>query len=296
MTAIPSPPVHHPSIGTTPPAFLLEPEGDRQRYVRSPVYVLRVILGVVLVLVGFGVTILFENALIGLFTDTISMVESWPEWVEDLPVIALAALAATIAAGVNLWLITTRHWRRLAIINGAAFLAIGLTLIATKLVPDVATSDVLAMGFEDDNPERRLSLFLPALLAVVTVGIPWIRRTLRPWVIAGTVVYGLALVFFVVSPPLLIVVDIGVGVFVGAVLGLAFKTPNLAPTRSELATTLTNAGLPVVSLDRANVDARGSAPWFAETADGDRVFVKVLGSEHRAADLLYRIYRWLRFR
>ena len=46
MTAIPSPPVHHPSIGTTPPAFLLEPEGDRQRYVRSPVYVLRVILHV----------------------------------------------------------------------------------------------------------------------------------------------------------------------------------------------------------------------------------------------------------
>jgi hypothetical protein len=37
------------------------------RYVRSPVYALRVVLGAVLLGFGLLVTVLFENALIGLF-------------------------------------------------------------------------------------------------------------------------------------------------------------------------------------------------------------------------------------
>jgi glycosyltransferase 2 family protein len=43
-------------------------------------------------------------------------------------------------------------------------------------------------------------------------------------------------------------------------------------------------------------DARGSRPFFGTTAGGDSVFVKVLGREERSSDLLFRFYRWLRFR
>ena len=37
-------------------------------------------------------------------------------------------------------------------------------------------------------------------------------------------------------------------------------------------------------------------PGLGRTADGGTVFVKVLSADHRAADLMYRVYRWLRFR
>ena len=78
MTSIQRPTVRHSSIGTTPAAHVLAEEPGRPRYIRSPVYALRAAAGAVLMVVGFVVTVLFENALIGLFTDTTSMVESWP--------------------------------------------------------------------------------------------------------------------------------------------------------------------------------------------------------------------------
>ena len=48
--------------------------------------------------------------------------------------------------------------------------------------------------------------------------------------------------------------------------------------------------------DRASVDARGSAPYFATMADGGQLFVKVLGEAERAADLMFRAYRFLRLK
>ncbi len=266
------------------------------RYVRSPVYVLRLVLGAVLLAFGFVVTVLFENALIGLFSDSRDMVASWPEWVEELPVIVLAASAAVIGIGVNFWLVATRRWRRLGVINFAALSALLAHEAATDVALTLATSNVLEQALALDSPGLALGRFFPTLIAVVTVSLPWIRRRLRPWAVVGFAAYGLALAFFAVSPPLLLVLDVGLGILVGAATGLIFKTPNMAPTRDELAAALSQCGVEVVELVPAAVDARGSSPWFATTADGQRLFVKVLGSGHRAADLLFRLYRWLRFR
>jgi undecaprenyl-diphosphatase len=44
------------------------------------------------------------------------------------------------------------------------------------------------------------------------------------------------------------------------------------------------------------VDARGSAPYFATTLAGQRLFVKVMGAGERSADLLFRVYRRVRYR
>ena len=46
----------------------------------------------------------------------------------------------------------------------------------------------------------------------------------------------------------------------------------------------------------AKVDARGSTPYFATLDDGTGLFAKVLGSQERAADLLFRVYRFLRLK
>lgn len=86
------------------------------------------------------------------------------------------------------------------------------------------------------------------------------------------------------------------GTAIGSAVLLAFGRPSTRARAEAVARALTSSGIPVVSIDRASVDARGSVPWFARTADGSELFVKVLGSDQRAADLLFRIYRMLRLR
>lgn len=266
------------------------------RYVRSPVYVLRALLGAVLLAGGFIATVLFENALIGLFKDSSDMVASWPDWIEDLPVAVLAVAAATLGIGINLWLIATRRWRRLVVINVAAVASLLAHEAATELALTLATSNVLEEALALDTPGAALGRFFPTLIAVVTIALPWVQRRLRLWAAAGTALYGLALAFFAVSPPLLLVLDVGLGILIGAAMGLAFKTPNMAPTHADLTAALDQCGVEALELAPAAVDARGSSPWFATTSDGQRLFIKVLSSSHRAADLLYRLYRWVRYR
>ena len=54
---------------------------------------------------------------------------------------------------------------------------------------------------------------------------------------------------------------------------------------------LADVGVPLVRLEQASVDARGSTPYFAVDAAGTRLFVKTLGDDERSADRLFRLYR-----
>ena len=44
------------------------------------------------------------------------------------------------------------------------------------------------------------------------------------------------------------------------------------------------------------MDARSSTPYFADADDGRSLFIKVLGRDERSADLMFRIYRFLRLK
>src|SRR5262249_62034942 len=59
---------------------------------------------------------------------------------------------------------------------------------------------------------------------------------------------------------------------------------------------LGSAGLPVSLVAPAAVPAKGSRPFTAVAEDGTHLFIKVLGSDQRDADLLYRGYRFVRLR
>ena len=49
-------------------------------------------------------------------------------------------------------------------------------------------------------------------------------------------------------------------------------------------------------VEPAQAEAKGSRPFVAVTSDGQRLFIKALGSDQRDADLLYRAYRFARLR
>ena len=93
-----------------------------------------------------------------------------------------------------------------------------------------------------------------------------------------------------------LVLALATGVTAGAAVLVTLGVPDRRIGPAGIAAALRHAGLPVESVRPAEVEARGSRPFAAVTADGRRLFVKALGSDQRDADLLYRAYRAVRLR
>ena len=96
--------------------------------------------------------------------------------------------------------------------------------------------------------------------------------------------------------PLDIVLAIGAGIVGGASILLIFGAPNKRPRGPAVVAAMARAGVPLARLSRAGVDARSSTPYFAGADDGRELFIKVLGRDERSADLMFRIYRFLRLK
>jgi undecaprenyl-diphosphatase len=82
----------------------------------------------------------------------------------------------------------------------------------------------------------------------------------------------------------------------GAAAIVALGAPTRRPTAQQVMDGLAAVGVPLASLEKAGVDARGSTPYFGTEAGGRRLFVKALGADERSADLMFRTYRRLQRR
>ena len=121
----------------------------------------------------------------------------------------------------------------------------------------------------------------------------------RRWRRAGAVLLAVVTLLRLLVPitlPATVAVALGLGAAAGSGTLLMFGRPSGRPTRTAIVAALTSSGLPVARLVPAAVDARGSTPYFATLTDGSRLFVKALGRDERAADLLFRIYRFIRLK
>ena len=88
----------------------------------------------------------------------------------------------------------------------------------------------------------------------------------------------------------------GAGIVGGSAVLLIFGAPNKRPRGPAVVAAMARAGVPLARLTRAGVDARSSTPYFADADDGRSLFIKVLGRDERSADLMFRIYRFLRLK
>ena len=137
---------------------------------------------------------------------------------------------------------------------------------------------------------------LAAAVAVVVAAAPWLSR---PWRRAAWLALLLAAAARLLAGavlPMELILALATGVTVGAAVLVAFGVPDRRIGPAGIAAALRDAGLPVESVRPAEVEAKGSRPFAAVTADGRRLFVKALGSDQRDADLLYRAYRAVRLR
>lgn len=154
--------------------------------------------------------------------------------------------------------------------------AIGTNGVALDMSTDVAASTQVVAAFVALSP---------------FVSLRW--RRAGAWLVAAMVVLRIAVATGESTHSLLV---LSLGSAIGSAVLLAFGRPTTQPRVPTIAAALHNSGLAVREIEPASVDARGSVPWFATLEGGERLFVKVLGTNQRAADLLFRVYRMLRLR
>jgi undecaprenyl-diphosphatase len=270
-----------------------------RRYVRSPQDVLRLLTFAVISLVLVGLTIWLEDAVIGLEEDIIALFGFLSPSIERVLHGGVEVVSALVLACVYLVPLFTKRYRLFGYIALASFTS-SIAMQAVRWFVERETSlsvlNELAdrAGITESVPSSTIALAQVAATFIV-VG-PFVGRR---WRRAGAVTITALLVLRLlvsVRLPAEAFLAIPIGAFFGAAVLLAFGRPDRRPTLGAIRTALGEAGLPIREVHAASVDARGSTPYFATLDDGTGLFVKVLGSQERAADLMFRVYRFLRFK
>jgi undecaprenyl-diphosphatase len=271
-------------------------EPARTAWERSPGDVLRVIVSALASLLAFGMFEFARNTAVGLEEDVAEALRAVPQFVV-LTVFALFSLALLVTPLVVLMMvIRRRNWRLL----GLYFLTTTTATVTFTLLEGFITSRVpappnpLTVLPEAASVDLWSFPFFASLAAALVVNGPWISRRWRR----------LAWSLLLASVPLRILAGVDVpsgilfaiagGWFLGSIIVLVFGSPQRNPSGLEVVEGLDDAGIHLVEIQRAGVDARGSTPYFATDVAGRPYFVKVLGIDERNADLMFRIYRWIR--
>ena len=87
-----------------------------------------------------------------------------------------------------------------------------------------------------------------------------------------------------------------IGATIGAAVLYAFARPDRRPSAARITKALVNDGLAVRQLSILATDTPGSTRCEAVLEDGSQLHVRVSGEERRAADLLNRLYRFIRYK
>lgn len=287
-----------PDIDALAPEPVEEPPSSRLvGYRRTPRDLFRFLVLFVASLLLFLRAVLAQDEIIGFERSLLSLVTFLDSEGQRIVVGLLQLLVGGAQVAALLVPILTRRFRVL----GYVVLAIvGGALLAQ--LADVAIGAQPAQVKDFVNPEGLGAQDFPTMASLATLAAafvalgPFVGRRWRRFGFAVVVVAAFLRLVVSVQLPSDLLLSLAIGAMFGALVLYAFGRPDERPTDEGVVRALRGAGLPVVALDAADVDARGSTPYFGTLDDGSRFFAKVLGSEERSADLLFRTYRYLRFR
>ena len=234
----------------------------------------------------------FEEDVIALFDFLTPSIErlltGGLEWFTGLVLVALFAIPLVTKRYRLFWYIIA------SFALAAALMGLVLWLMHRKLPPSLA-NEIAARAGITHLTTGSLHGYAATTAAFVVVA-PFVSSR---WRRAGVViVVFLILAHFIVSAelPVSVIIAVPLGATCGVAVLLALGRPDRRPTLNAIRSALTDSGLAVADLRAAKVDARGSTPYFARLDDGSEMFVKVLGEDQRAADLLFRAYRFIRLK
>jgi len=212
-----------------------------------------------------------------------------------LAVLMQAAFAAAAIAAIAVT-VRYRRFRLLASLAGGALLTSGILIgiigLAGGEPPPAATAGAWPwlIGPSLASPA------LGAAAAGVVAAAPWLSRSWRRTAWLALWLAGAAQLITGISSPTEVILAFAAGITVGAGVLVLFGVPDRRIGAEAIAAALGSAGLRVSHVQQAAVETKGSRPFIAVAADGSQLFIKVLGSDNRDADLLYRAYRLFRFR
>lgn len=260
---------------------------------RSPADLLRVVVAAALVLALLLVGWLFEDAIHGFLSDVVRGVAQLPSWLVTGAIVLTRIVTAVVLVAGFLAVVARRRLRLLVMaavggVGGALFARLFNALLgAEPTAVDIDSS----LGYLTD-PLFPSEVGLAAAAGAVTACAPWLSRRWRR--VAWLMIVGLAVSRFLTAPTSLdSATAVVTGWFAGAIALLVTGGPMRRPTTDAVRSGLAGVGLELARLEPADVDARGSTPYFGATTDDRGVFVKVLGTDERDADTLFRLYRRL---
>jgi glycosyltransferase 2 family protein len=287
--------------GTSPGTTPGRPAGRDQRYefARSSRDLLRLVGGLILLLVGLVLATVLRDALLGFETDLTRAVRGMPEGLAVIVLGAIRALSLLAGGGLVAWLAWRRQWMLLGRLLLAGVVAAALLALVDRVIGHAAAPSLL-----DEMPPAwaaDISTSLGSWNVAVTVAIYLVARPLLtvPYRRLAVGVIALSSVHVLLAGselPRDILAAIACGFLAASSVLLALGRPVRPLDPDRVATALRRTAIDVSEVHPASVDARGSRPFFGTTTGGGGLFVKVLGREERSSDLLFRFYRWLRFR
>jgi undecaprenyl-diphosphatase len=266
---------------------------------RSPVQLLSLACALVVFVVALLIVLTDKEALLGFEEDLLRFFDELPNPFERFLIgtsqfVALLYPVVLIVA----FAIVRRPRAILVAAFGGALAALsvwGLQEALDRARPALLTSAqrvdtwIVGSGFPDD-------VYVAVAAAFATVVGAYVGRRWRhvAWVFVALVV---ALrIFSGTDVPVDLALALSIGWAMGSASLLVFGVPTHRSTGAQVAAALAQSGLPLRELAPAAVDARGSTPWFGTTVKGDQLFIKVLGRDERDADLMFRVYRFLRLK
>ena len=258
----------------------------------APTDVLRLIVAFVLLLVTVVLGAVFHDGITNFLADLLRGLDRLPEWfVTTLAAIAEVLILVLLGGGlvVAVW---RREWRYLITIVLSLVVSVIAFLVAQWIVDDgVRQVTQLNESLLPVDPDE-LPVGVAIVTGVVSAAAPWVGRRWRRWAWALVVI--ITVVWFISSDIAFdVVLALLAGWFGGALAVAALGAPSMRPTMESIEEGLRAVGVDLAELHRADVDARGSSPYFGATTDGTKLFVKALGEDERSADLMFRWYRRL---
>lgn len=277
---------------------LFDVDAEIVRYERSPLDVLRVVLFAVAALVVVLLTKFLRDGFDGLEEDLTGVLDAPWSWVRltiDVMLIVTVVVAGLVVLIVPL---VTRRFRLFGYVVAANAVALAAVSGISTWVGGLGPPQV-DVTESADQVARSVSVDVVAITQIVAAFVAISPFVSRRWRRAGAWLVGAVLLLRIVvatNASTHALLGLTVGSTVGTGVLLAFGRPSTQAKVSAILAALRSSGIPVASIERASVDARGSVPYLATLDDGGRIFTKVLGADQRAADLLFRLYRAIRLK
>ncbi len=123
-----------------------------------------------------------------------------------------------------------------------------------------------------------------------------VDRSYRKYLLMIAFAVGISRIYLGAHFPLDIVGGWALGAFIGSLVCLIFGVSVRFLTVVQIKSAMRKKGYPMKHVQFADVDARGSRPLFMEDDEGKEYFGKVFGVQEHAADWLFKLYRFFRFK